>query len=287
VAGVGLFLAFWSWVGFEAIPNYAEESKDPKRNVPRATLIAVIGLGVGYVLTSMAFESAFPKDQVIEAAQDPAGPFFVAMDAFGPHLFTIIMQVLILTGAFACAMAFHNVTMRYFYATGREGILPRALGRTHGKHEVPHIANITQTVIAIVIMVLWGIFSGFGYDMAFDGAYVRVYTMMAVQGVVWILAIQALCALAIIVYFRTGGRSGNVITTVICPIIAIVGQVFAIFLLFKNITAISFDITYTGWIMWIAIVVTAATIVYAFVLKSTNREKFDKVGRVIDDTGNL
>ena len=25
-AGVGLFLAFWSWVGFEAIPNYAEES---------------------------------------------------------------------------------------------------------------------------------------------------------------------------------------------------------------------------------------------------------------------
>lgn len=287
VAGVGLFLAFWSWVGFEAIPNYAEESKDPKRNVPRATLIAVIGLGVGYVLTSMAFESAFPKDQVIEAAQDPAGPFFVAMDAFGPHIFTIIMQVLILTGSFACAMAFHNVTMRYFYATGREGILPSALGRTHGKHEVPHIANITQTVIAIVIMLLWGVFSGFGYDMAFDGAYVRVYTMMAVQGVVWILAIQALCALAIIVYFRTGGRSGNVISTVICPIIAIVGQVFAIYLLFKNITAISFDITYTGWIMWIAIVVTAATIVYAFVLKSTNREKFDKVGRVIDDTGNL
>ena len=29
-AGVGLFLAFWSWVGFEAVPNYAEESKDPK-----------------------------------------------------------------------------------------------------------------------------------------------------------------------------------------------------------------------------------------------------------------
>jgi amino acid transporter len=24
-AGVGVFLAFWSWVGFEAIPNYAEE----------------------------------------------------------------------------------------------------------------------------------------------------------------------------------------------------------------------------------------------------------------------
>ena len=127
-------------------------------------MIAVIGLGVGYVITSLAFESAFPKDQVVEAAQDPAGPFFVAMDAFGPHFLTIIMQVLILTGAFACAMAFHNVTMRYLYATGREGILPRALGRTHNKHKVPHIANVTQTVFAIVIMLIWGISSGFGFD---------------------------------------------------------------------------------------------------------------------------
>ena len=29
-AGVGLFLAFWSWVGFEAVPNYAEESQGPR-----------------------------------------------------------------------------------------------------------------------------------------------------------------------------------------------------------------------------------------------------------------
>jgi amino acid transporter len=33
-AGIGLFFAFWSWVGFEMAPNYAEESRDPKRIVP-------------------------------------------------------------------------------------------------------------------------------------------------------------------------------------------------------------------------------------------------------------
>ncbi len=125
-------------------------------------------------------------------------------------------------------MAFHNVAMRYFYAMGREGILPSALGRTHNKHKVPHIANVTQTGAAIVIMLLWGATTGFSFAMAFDGAYVRIYTMMAVQGVVFILAIQALCALAIIVYFRTGGRKGNVITTIICPVIAIAGQLFAL-----------------------------------------------------------
>jgi hypothetical protein len=34
-------------------------------------------------------------------------------------------------------------------------------------------------------------------------------------------------------------------------------------------------------------VITVLTIVYALVLRSTNREKFDVIGRMIDDTGNL
>ena len=99
-------------------------------------------------------------------------------------------------------------------------------------------------VVAVVIMLIWGVFSGFGFDKAFDTAYVRIYTMMAVQGVVWILLIQALCAAAIIVYFRKNGRKGNVITTMICPIIAILGQVFAIFLLFQNIDTLAGTISY-------------------------------------------
>ncbi len=286
-AGVGVFLAFWSWVGFEAIPNYAEESRDPKRNVVRATMIAVIGLGIGYVITAVAFESAFPKDQVVAAAQDPAGPFFVAMEAFGTPWLATIMQILILTGAFACAMAFHNVAMRYFYAMGREGILPKALGNTHNKHKVPHVANVTAMVIALVIMLIWGVFSGFGFDKAFDTAYVRIYTMMAVQGVVWILAIQALCALAIIVYFRKNGRKGNVITTMICPIIAILGQAFAIFLLFKNIDTLAGTISYASAIGPIAVILIIVALAYALILRSKNRAKFDTIGRVIDDTSNL
>src|ERR687889_816615 len=152
-AGVGLFLAFWSWVGFEAVPNYAEESRDPKRIVVRATLISVIGLGVGYVITSVAFVSAFPESSLIKDAQDPSGPFFVAMRDFGTNWLATIMQVLILTGSFACAMAFHNVAMRYGYALGREGILPKALGRTHPTHKSPYVASMVQTAVAVALVL--------------------------------------------------------------------------------------------------------------------------------------
>src|SRR5918997_841049 len=94
-AGVGLFLAFWSWVGFEAIPNYAEESKDPKRIVPRATLISVIGLGIGYIITSLAFVSAYPEATLVKDAQNPDGPFFLAMEQYGNTFLKDLMQVLI------------------------------------------------------------------------------------------------------------------------------------------------------------------------------------------------
>jgi amino acid transporter len=44
-AGIGLFFAFWSWVGFESSAMYGEESRNPKKIIPLATLLAVIGIG--------------------------------------------------------------------------------------------------------------------------------------------------------------------------------------------------------------------------------------------------
>ena len=282
-AGVGLFLAFWSWVGFEAIPNYAEESKNPKKIIPRATLIAVVALGIGYVITSLAFVSAYPEATLIKDAQNPDGPFFVAMEQYGNVFFKDLMQVLILTGSFACAMAFHNVTMRYFYAMGREGILPKSLGRTHPRHKSAYVASVTQTVIAITLVLAWGIGSGFAFKDAFDTAYVRIYTMMAVQGVVWLLTIQAVCALAVMVWHRRHKHPDSWLVVVLCPIIAIVGQVFAIYLLFKNIDVLAGTIGYVDLIGPIAIIGVAVGLGYAFALKRTNRKKFEMIGRMIDE----
>jgi amino acid transporter len=251
------------------------------RNVPRATLISVVGLGIGYVLTSLAFVSAFAQGGLVKAAQNPDGPFFVAMRDFGSHWLATIMQVLILTGSFACAMAFHNVAMRYFYALGREGVLPRALGKTHATHRSPYVASLVQTGVAAAIVLIWGLTAGFG--KAFDVAYVRIYTMMAVQGVVWILAIQAVCAVAVIAYHRRHKHTDSALIVVVCPVIAVLGQVFAIYLLFKNISVLAGTISYVDAIAPIAVVAVIGSLAYALALKRTNRAKYDTIGRMIDE----
>src|SRR5437868_9628769 len=76
-AAVGVFMAFWSWVGFEMAPNYAEESKDPKRIVPQSILISVIGLGIFYVITSWAAISGYHSThEAASVAQNNSAEFF-------------------------------------------------------------------------------------------------------------------------------------------------------------------------------------------------------------------
>ena len=104
------------------------------------------------------------------------------------------MSYLIITGSFACGMAFHNTTARYLYSLGREGLLPRALGRTHPRWKSPHIASITQTVVAAIIIGLFAIFTGSNDPNS--QAYLQLYGLMAVMGVIIILSVQAVVSLA-------------------------------------------------------------------------------------------
>ena len=62
--GVGIFGAFWSWIGFEMAPNYAEESKDPKRIMSPATYISVIGLGILYTFICWMLVVAWGKNGI-------------------------------------------------------------------------------------------------------------------------------------------------------------------------------------------------------------------------------
>jgi glycerol-3-phosphate acyltransferase PlsY len=107
--------------------------------------------------------------------------------------------------------------------------------------------------------------------------------MMAVQGVVWILAIQATCALAVLVWHRRHKHPDSFWVVVVCPVIAIAGQVFAIYLLFKNIDTLAGTIGYVDLIGPIAIVVIVGALLYALALKRRNRAKFDVIGRMIDE----
>ena len=284
IPAIGLFFAFWSWVGFEMAPNYGEESRDPKRIVPMAMYISVIGLGVFYVLTSWApFAGYATLKDAIGQAQTNAGQFYLgpAQQFIGLGV-DQALSVLIITGSFACGMAFHNTAARYFYSLGREKVLPAALGRTHPRWKSPHVASITQSVIAAVIVVLFAIFAG--RDNPTQQAYIDLYGLMAIMGVIVILAVQALVSVAILRYFlQHHGTDVHWWSTVLAPIISFLGQAFVLYLLFTNIDFVSSGLGFARWLGPIDLLVIAAGIGLAFYLKSNQPEKYNTLGRLIHE----
>src|ERR1700674_3558833 len=284
LAAIGLFFAFWSWVGFEMAPNYGEESKDPKRIVPLAMYISVVGLGLFYILTSWAPFAGYPNlaAAIAQAQTHPAQYYIEPAQSYISLGVDQALSILIITGSFACGMAFHNTAARYFYSLGREGVLPAALGTTHPKYKSPHIASIVQTVIAALIVIAFGVFAG--RDNPTQQAYVDLYGLMAVMGVIVILAIQALVSIAILRYFwQNHGTEVHWWSTVRAPIISFVGQAIVLVLLFQNISFIAGTAGLVKWLGPIDAAIFILGIGLAFYLKSSQPEKYKTLGRLIHD----
>ncbi|HYZ56441.1 MAG TPA: APC family permease [Streptosporangiaceae bacterium] len=283
--GIGMFFAFWSWVGFEMAPNYGEESRDPKRIVPRALYISVIGLGIFYTITSWAPLNGYSTIHaaIAQAQGNPANFYLAPAKTLAAPWVSSVMSYLIITGSFACGMAFHNTTARYFYSLGREGLLPSALGRTHPKWKSPNIASITQSVIAAFIIALFAIFTGTNDPTS--QAYVQVYGLMAVMGVIIILSVQALVSLAILVYYERYHRDEvHWWKTRLAPTLAFLSQGYVVYLLFTNIGFLgASSYSYAYWLGPIDFVVVLGGIGAAFYLKRYKPHKFEMAGRLINE----
>jgi amino acid transporter len=281
-AGIGLFFAFWSWVGFEMAPNYAEESRDPKKIVPLSLYISVLFLGVLYTVTCWASQSAFGNiDGAIAEAQNNSATFF--FDSAAKYISPVVsslMSYLILTGSFACGMAFHNTTSRYIYSLGRERILPAAFGKTHKHYKTPYNASFTQSVIAAVIVIAFAVFSGSNNPTV--QAYGQLYGLMALLGTIIILSAQAVVSIAIVVYFhREHPEDHHWWKTIVAPILAFVAQVYIVYLCISNMAFLGGGFAFANYIPWIDIGVVLLGLVYAFYVKSSDPQKFANIGRFI------
>lgn len=281
-AGLGLFFAFWSWVGFESTAMYGEESKDPKRIIPRATMIAVLGVGVFYLFVSWMAISGSGQDKAMELAgsDNPMNVFFGPTERYVGHWAVDTMQWLMITGSLACGMAFHNCAARYLYALGREGVLPslqRTIGKTHPTHGSPYIAGLVQTVFAALLVLAFG--------LAGKDPYTGLYTLLAVLGTMAILIVQATCSFAVIAYFRNHHpETRHWFRTLMAPLIGGVAMIGVVLLLTFNMNtaagteAGSLVLKATPYLVG---AVALAGIGYALYLKRVDSERYALLGRTV------
>jgi amino acid transporter len=281
-AAVGVFMAFWSWVGFEMAPNYAEESRDPKRIIPRSLYISVIGLGIFYVIVSWCAVSAYPTDadMVAKAYSDGVNFFLAPIQQFVGGWAYELMFFLILTSSFACGMAFHNTASRYMYSLAREGVLPSAMAETHDHHKSPYKASLVQSVLAALWVVLYGV--GYGFNDPSAQAWLGVYTLFAVLGTGLLLVLQAIVSVAVIMWFRKNG-GGNVFTTLIAPAISFFVQIWLVYTLIANLATLGGTNGFATSIPYVGLAIILVGLIWGFVLKSSNPEAYRNIGHMVNE----
>jgi amino acid transporter len=293
--GVGIFFAVWSWVGFETIPNYAEESRDPRRFGPWALYISVIGGGLFFAVCAWAAVEGWGVHSAVHVAATNGGNFYYGPTTrFVAKWVTDVMEWLIMTSSFACGLAFYNTTNRYLYVIGREKIFSHHLGRTHRRWESPHVANaVTLLVDASLTGIFFALYYGSPSFRSFApfnlAPYYELFGFYAIIATFTVLVNQTICSLACITYFRKPeNRDGwHLWTTGIIPALAIATQGAILWLLWANLGKISgTSILFVTLIPWICLVWLGIGILLALVLRARNPEKYETLGRMIN-TGSI
>ncbi|MFD5769175.1 APC family permease [Streptomyces sp. NPDC127049] len=223
-----LACAFAAFTGFESTVIYRREARDPDRTVPRATYLAVAFLGLFYAFVVWTVIQAFGEDKVVQAAaDDPGGLFFAAITTYVGAWAADLMHVLIVTSVLASLLAFHNAINRYTLALAEEGVLPKALGRIHPRHRSPYLAGAAQTVLGAVVVL--------AFALAGADPYQQLLLWVNTPGMLGLMLLQLLAALAVPCFFRKIPHREGVWRTVVAPVTAFVLLAGAIVLVTANI----------------------------------------------------
>ena len=218
--GVGLMFAIAAFIGFEATAIFRDEAKDPDRTIPRATYMAVIGIGVFYTVASWGLVMAWGPSGILDAAaEDPGSLILRTMATYLGTAGEIITNVLLITSMFACVLSFHNVVTRYQHSMSVAGVLPDRLSSVHHHHLSPHFSSLVQTATAVVLIA---VFAAFQLDPV-----LQVFTWFAGVATLAIAILMAVTSVAVIVYFVKSRKDRRAWNTVIAPALGFVGLVLS------------------------------------------------------------
>ncbi len=148
-AVIELPFALWLYLGIEQLPLAAEESHDPKQDMPRGILYGLITLIVISFLTVILSVGMAPGAAAIAKSNEPL--FLGFQTIFGAGLKTRILALIACTGLVA---SFHTIIFAYgrqIYSLSRAGYFPTWLSVTHGTRETPHRALLAGSALGFAV----------------------------------------------------------------------------------------------------------------------------------------
>lgn len=137
--------AIWFYLAIEELPLAAEESMDPKRDIPKATMWGLWALVVFGVLTLILNTGTSSGAAGIGATGEPL--FQGLKDIFGEGTGAALLALVAVVGLVA---SFHTIIFAYgrnIFSLSRAGYFPKWMSITHGTRRTPYVALLLGGVV--------------------------------------------------------------------------------------------------------------------------------------------
>jgi amino acid transporter len=274
--GVGalLVIAVLGFIGFESSVVFSEESRDPRRTVPIATFLSVTIVACLYALSSWAMTVATGPGRIVDTArQNGAETIFNLARAHLGGTVVDIGRALFVTSLFAAMISFHNTTARYIFALGRERVLPSVFGRTALRTGAPKAGSIAQTVLGLVVIV---VYAALGLD-----PLVKLFYYGGTFGGFGVLLLIAGTSVAVLVFFARNETGESAWRSAVAPALAVICLVVVVYLAVANFATL-LGVSGSSPLRWVLpslyLVAAGVGLVWGLVLRGTNAEVYARIG---------
>jgi amino acid transporter len=264
---LGVVFSIFAFSGWESTGPLAEESKNPKRNVPIGLVGSVVVLTVYFVFVTWGYLVGIGVSKVGSIPTASAFPVATLAQRVWGGAWVLLLFAL-LNSAIALSIACFNGGTRTWYAMGRSGVLPKMVGKVNPTRKTPVNAISLQVgvqVLAFVCVLIWG-----AEDVFFSWANAIT---------IGLVLMYVLCNIGVVRYYLTEGRAQfNPLLHIVVPAVASAAGVVVVWKSYFS------PFTSTGPVFWglmTFIVVLVLTVVILIYLRVTGREDWMRRAQLV------
>lgn len=162
--------AIWFYLAIEELPLAAEESHDPKRDMPKGILLGLLTLTIAAFLTLFLNSGIAPGAKEVGESLEP---LFLGFKTIFGGVGASILALIAVAGLVA---SFHTIIYAYgrnIYSLSRAGYFPGWLSPTHGSRKTPHVALLSGAVVGY--LAAWTIYKAGSTQVGAALLYMAVF----------------------------------------------------------------------------------------------------------------
>lgn len=238
---------FFAFVGFDAVSTAAQETKNPRRDMPIGILGSLAICTVLYILFAHVLTGVATVDDFRHGGKEASVAFAINKYMTGYGWLASFVTVAILAGFSSVILVMLLGQSRVFYSMGKDGLLPNSFATLHKVYKTPYRANI-------VIMIIVGLFAAF-----VPGDVVGDMTSIGT-----LFAFILVC-ISVIVLRKTQPDMRREFKTPFVPAVPILGIIVCL--------AMIYGLGWTNWARLISWLVIGLVIYFRFGRKNSNLSK--------------